>query len=618
MLVLAAYLSLRSRQRLALLLGLCVVVLSGLLLALAQRDSLPETHLRKLLSRSEVPLGESVMFDGCVTEDSHLRAGEVVITVDLRAYRRAARWQPCRGRALLRMPEISSIDLRPEDTRFRAGDRLRGWSEWNVPRNFQNPGAADRVASLSRKGIFLTGRIRSPRLLETVPGDCGSWWGKLVASARNQLGEHPKSLERSGKKREAAVLESLVVGDYTDLDLQTRESFQNSGTYHVLVVSGLHVAWIAGVMLQILRVLRSPPAFSRIVVAFGILFYAGIVGFQASISRCLWMFALVLIGNALFRRASLCNIVFGSAFLILVFRPDWIFDAGFQLSFLSVIAICLTALPVIRQGVQPLLEPLKHAGDEERLVVAEGILREHGRRLRFGCELLAEEGSDRWGLFAGRAILKTGRASACALGVTTGMLLISGSVQIWLEPLLAFHFNRLSWIAPVANLVIVPLSSAVMAAGMIDSLTPHLLMHFDIFTLAAGWLSSVLLQAASWISGLPGAWQRCPTPAPGWVVAGLLLLLIWHFMQWRRPWIPLLYVAALLACLSYGFNPWAAQESRFEARSPSGPGPVRMRPPLLRVTFLDVGEGDSGDREIPGSARVGRGRRWDPHPGSRG
>jgi len=596
----AAFLALcRSRKRLALCAALSTVVVSGLLLSVAQRDGLSERDLRSLLSRGAVPLGQFTMFDGCVADDSQSRGGEILTAVDLHGYRRGNSWIPCRGKVLLRMPEITGGGLEPENTRLRSGDRLRGWAELSVLRNFQNPGALDRVAMLMRRGIFLGGRVKSPRVLEVIPRDCGSAWTDLVGSARDRLSAGAQVLKNEGRKTQAAVLESLLVGNYTDLDSTTREIFQNSGTYHVLVVSGLHVAWIAGVILGILRLLRMPRGASRLLTAGAIFLYSNIVGSQASISRCLWMFGLYLIGEVLFRRAAPANIVLASAFLLLVLRPDWLFDSGFQLSFLSVIAICATALPAIEKAAEP-LEPFQHAGESEALNLQSGVNRRFGRRLRFRCEILAEAVADRCRLVPERLTLGVCRLAARAGSAISSMVLISCSVQVWLEPVLAYYFNRLSWIAPLANLAIVPLSSAVLAAGMIDALTCRAFSSFHGVTHAAGWLASLLLKITARVSAWPGAWQRCPTPPLGWVITGIVLLSMWHFLRRRRFWVPLLYVATLLVCLSRAIDPVdALAEPGTEASETSAD---RIGSRALRLTFLDVGEGDSLVIRFPDSS----------------
>ncbi len=583
----------RDRLRTSLALGLSTIALCGLLLALAHRDGYPKSDVRALLDRGLFPLDESSAFEGCVVEESQRRSDEMVATVRLRAIRKGDSWQPCHGNCLVRTPAAPEGDL-PNAQGLHFGDRVRGWAVWRLPRNYQNPGSKDYVGGLSRRGITVVGRVKSARILEVIPGDCSDPWGSAAVGVRDRLRAGLEDLARSGKEREAAILASVVIGDYSGLDTPTREAFQNTGTYHVLVVSGLHVAWMAWVLVRIFQFLRVPGQLGRVLSAAGVFFYTCVVGFQASITRCLWMFILYLVGQGLFRRAAPTNILFASALILLSARPDLLVDAGFQLSVLSVLAICQMAVPLTGSKLVPVFWPLRYAGDPERLFLDPGRWQRFGRRLRFRCELAAEAAEDAWGPRVSRRILQVCRCSSRVAFILAETILVSLCVQIWLEMLLACHFNRLSWISPLANIVAVPASSLALAAGLGAAILSNVRFLAHPALTGAGFLASFLVRSNEWLATIPAAWQRCPTPSAWWVLAMILLLFAWCFLGWKRLWVPCLLVEASLGIIAVGRIP----VPNLRAVLPGRACPSRE----LRITCLDVGEGDSIVVRLPNGA----------------
>ncbi len=575
-----------------------VIIMCGLLTALSDGPGSTLRSVPYLLSRNIFPLGQPVQFEACLTEDVRRYEDETLLTVELRGCRFHNRWQACRGGAYVRMPTAgiqeseSILDLRP-------GDRVSGLATWQVPRSYLNPGAQDRAELLRRRGIHIVGRVRSPRILESISGDCGNLVERVVSAARSRLRGALGRLRAEGKERQAAILSSIVLGDATGLDPETRSAFQNSGTYHVLVVSGLHVVWIAWVLLCALKWLRVPDGVRRLLIVLAIVGYTAVVGNQTSISRALWTYALYALGETIFRHGHPANVALASAFLLLIFCPYWLFDTGFQLSFLSVLAITLTGVPVEEEVLRPLLNPSVHAGRVDYRVFYPGSIGRMGRRALTEGELLAEAIGDRYRSSLEGIALAVWRSLARIALAAGSMILVSIAVQIWLEPLLAYDFNRLSWIAPVANLVVVPFSSIVLAIGGIASLVAAISSSPATFLAPAGWLASLLFEATRRISALPGAWVRCPTPPGSWVLAAILTLFVYGVLATRRRWLPCLGTCAILAALVLAPPPpkWS--------RPPcdrGGAGPQTMLSSgILQLTFLDVGQGDSAVIRFPDS-----------------
>ena len=598
LLILAASLALRrNRLELSLALGLAAILVSGLVMALAHRDGIHPLDVRLHVSQKKFPLRQPVSFEGCILQENEYPNGQKVATVELLTFMQKDQRIPSKGKAFLRIAEPSG------EFRLMRGDRIKGWAIWDVPRNFGNPGSADTAGRLERRGIFLIGRVKSFRLLETIPGGCSNPWIDLANQVGSRVHESLQPVLKKYGSQPAAILASLVIGDYSGLNNATREVFQNAGAFHVLVVSGLHVAWIAGLLLQFFKMIRLPERLRYLLVFGVILLYTCIVGFQASITRCLWMFLLYLSGKMLFRRAEAVNILLGSALILLLAQPDWLFEVGFQLSFLSVLAIALTAVPAINAYLKPLCQPLLHCGKPDRLFLQRGRWHRRGRSIRVKCEILIEEAADRYSPCASRILLPVSRGLATAALALGSMLLTSLAVQAWLEPLLACYFNRLSWISPLANLVIVPFSSVVLCAGAAVSIAAGLPAIGSVLSDISGSLASLLLACAVRITAIAGAWQRCPTPTLPWILAGIVALFAWGFFRWRRFWIPCTGIALVLASLSVGSVSVIGillKEFRHLVQAPNEEF-WDKNAPVLSLTFLDVGEGDSTVIRFPDS-----------------
>lgn len=145
------------------------------------------------------------------------------------------------------------------------------------------------------------------------------------------------------------VVEAIVFGYKDELDTEWKEVFSNTGVMHVLAVSGLHVGIIYAGLMLVLGMLgrRNQYKWAKVVVLITLLFiYCLITGFSPSVSRASLMFSFIAVGNALKRPLVSFNSVFAAGFLLLLVNPYFLFDVGFQFSFLAVLGILTFARPI--------------------------------------------------------------------------------------------------------------------------------------------------------------------------------------------------------------------------------------------------------------------------------
>lgn len=161
---------------------------------------------------------------------------------------------------------------------------------------------------------------------------------------------------------ELAIIQALLLGQRRDISPKIYEEYAAAGAVHILAVSGLHV----GIVLLILNLLLKPLERiknGRIIKTFLLLLllwgFALLAGLSPSVIRAVSMFSFVAMGMQLQRKTSVINSLFVSLFVLLLFDPYFIFQVGFQLSYLAVFAIA-SLQPFLYKIYQPKWKPLKY------------------------------------------------------------------------------------------------------------------------------------------------------------------------------------------------------------------------------------------------------------------
>lgn len=157
------------------------------------------------------------------------------------------------------------------------------------------------------------------------------------------------------KPDELAIINALLLGQRQNISEDVYTNYANAGAIHILAVSGLHV----GIMLLILSFILKPlerfkhgKALKTILLVLLLWGFAVIAGLSASVTRAVTMFSIVAIGMNLNRPTNIYNTLAISVLIILLVKPLFLFDVGFQLSYLAVLAI-VTIDPLLYKLWQP-------------------------------------------------------------------------------------------------------------------------------------------------------------------------------------------------------------------------------------------------------------------------
>jgi competence protein ComEC len=474
-------------------------------------------------------------------------------------------YQPRQQASTSSAPRDGSISPMPV---FRYGQRLRVPVKLKLPRNFHNPGAFDYENYLAMNGIAALGSAKAEDI-ELLSGFAGTrvqlWRSRIHCSIVAKI-------HALWPAPQAALLDAMVIGDEAFIDRDKRADFQRSGTYHVLVVSGMNVSILAFVIFWTLRRLRLNEVPATMLTILFCVAYAFVTEVGAPVWRATLMCAVYLCTRLLYRDRCMTNTLGTAALVLLIFDPRQLFTASFQMTFLCVLIVAAIGMPLLDRTSRFYRGAIAHwdADDYGASLVP--------RVAQFRCDLR---------LIAGRLRRLLGQTWSLRFvrGVVVGclcvfeLLLVSAIMQMGLALPMAYYFHRATTIGLPANVTVVPLTQILMPAAVLAIACGY--MSAAIAKIPAS-LTAFALQAIAGavhgLSNLRAADLRVPTPSLAMIVVASATLVLTMLLVRRTGLLALTGLVALLAAsLALAFVP---------------PQPKAL-PGVLEVTSIDVGEGDS-------------------------
>ena len=175
-----------------------------------------------------------------------------------------------------------------------------------------------------------------------------------------------ENLKNSGfNQKELSVVHALILGQRQDLDPSVLQNYQYAGAIHILSVSGLHVGFVVLFLSYFLNFLPNSNrfrVFKVVTIILTLWCFALVAGFTPSVVRSVTMFSFVAIGMYMRRKTYVFYTFYCSIFLILLFEPSFLFDVGFQLSYLALFFI-LWLQPEFAKIWQPKNKIFSHLWD---------------------------------------------------------------------------------------------------------------------------------------------------------------------------------------------------------------------------------------------------------------
>jgi len=582
LLALIAWLAAEKANRVALLPLAFSWMLLGALLSEVEPASNPQSQLR-LIADS----GGSTVVVGQVTRTTPIRLMQSSLpfgkgtrqeeseSLDLRVA--SADGVPVAGglRATVYGPAAQALPA------VHCGDEIHALVAMRPPERYLDPGVWDATAWLRQQGIGVVGSLKASNLTVTPGAKGGSFpcWLHSVQQAGTQ-----HLIDFAGKSSgsrwprwlllnysDAGMLSAMILGDRTYLDHQARVGFERTGSFHLLVVSGMHLAIFAGCIFALARLLRLPRVWSTTVTIACSFAYALLAGFGEPVQRSFWMVTLYLLARLLFRQRNSLNAIGFAALCLLALDPRSLAGASFQMTLLSVLIVAGVAVPVAEHTFGPYLQATRNVG----LVVIDPDLPPRLAQFRVTLRLVAFHLQP----FLGRWLARTLPPALVRVTLRSfELLLVSALIELAMSLPMGIYFHRVTALGLPVNLLVVPLIGLALPSALI---TFACLLIWPAAAILPAAVTAALLHSINGIvqlfSGLGAGDIRIPNPGNLAIVAGILLIgiAVWGARNSRFPvWLPIAALACSAGCVFY-------------------PRALVYRPGVLEVTAIDVGQGDS-------------------------
>lgn len=313
----------------------------------------------------------------------------------------AVNQNPAKGKLLLSTPKDSTHTL------YHAGDSFIITETPTPIAKPLNPYQFDYASYMEKLGIFDQLKLKGNYISIGTVKNFDYYLGALRDKLTNSFAIHHYSPQIQN------TLNALLLGQRQDMDAATNDAYKNAGVLHILAISGLHFSvlfYLLTIIFKPISRLNKHGKLLRLIAVLAIIWgFAFITGLSASVVRSVVMFSIISFGQYLNRDTNIYNSLFISMLVLLITNPYFIFDAGFQLSYLAVFAIVW-------------LEPFY---SQYKLSKYKGI------------------------------------------NYLSDTVLVSLSAQIGVLPLSLYYFNQFPLLFLVANMVVIPLSNIVLVLGLV-------------------------------------------------------------------------------------------------------------------------------------------------------
>ena len=463
-----------------------------------------------------------------------------VFTLRAEQLRDGREWIPVSGNVL--------VFVYDDCREFRIGDRLQLFGGLIQPPKPGNPGDHDYNAYLRGQRTLALLRCPDKGALTLLNSNHWSFNRWMESVRRTGLA----NLEKHLSDYSLPIAEAMIFGVRESVDDEIRQNMIDTGTMHLLAISGLHVVLVAGIAAWFLRQLRVSRRVTAIAMILFVLFYLMLTDVRTPAIRAVALTCCVCIAFYVNRFHLAKNVLCASALVVLFVRPSELFQFGAQLSFIAVASFFW--MPSYFR-LKSLIYRTNLTGNN----LTENSLQDIEQ---------VETTSWRWL-----------RRSERILRRSVEVFIVSLIIWLFATPILLYHIHVFTPVAILVNpLLWVPLTIA-MSCGFITAMIGQVPLIGNIFGIGADWSFWLMLEMITWFKNLGGHYW-VPGPTWWWNLGFYAVFAFLTFLPVQRPrwWILL---AALIVWILIGVG--AGYYRDFE----------RLRNDRLTLTVLSVGHGNS-------------------------
>jgi len=262
-----------------------------------------------------------------VRERGTARGAKSKFTLNIHQVRANWGWEEKTGKILVNI-------FRDYDITY--GDYLQLEGKLHRPYNFSNETNFSYRDYLQNRGIYFILSVKKDSDIQILAQNKGSrlkaYSLRLRQNLSNIFSEH---LTRN----EAGIMKAILLGDRSTIVKPVRALFVQTGTAHILAISGLHIGVVAALFLLLVKLIPIGGKWQLAGAIGFLIFYAFLTGGRPSVVRATIMMVVFLVSFIVEKERDVLNTLFLAAMIILIYNPLNLFDIGFQLSFICVLSI---------------------------------------------------------------------------------------------------------------------------------------------------------------------------------------------------------------------------------------------------------------------------------------